>query len=353
MFMIEEIKEIQIKKLLMQRERAELEKALVIIPKTTQLKKQLADLKTELYPIDLEQLDQEMPQPDPKQVKKLRHLNKQVERTKKRELKLFGWDKSLIKKSMETLDQHIICAEQAKSLADLKISPLQAVHMLQRQGRVPLLSDADLSIEKHERNYTDRSALVAVLDTDILPENGKVMHTKSRWILNDGYASKFRLKKPSRYTIITPVENLPGESMEPGITPNNLTMNQSFDLTPKAWIICHVPDALLRHHNATKGNTALKDDLTKFNNPQMMHDYLDHCAKVQQANPNVSVIGVNTDAPHRDVVRAFISQLGYRVEEVCEKGWADEISNQQFQALLHAESQLKNAVIGPQTSLER
>lgn len=231
---------------------------------------------------------------------KLARLEKKVERFKKRELRMNNWEHSLEKTEYENNEDWLRAVENATTLPGMGITPAAAYDILTENGQAPMLDLSDLVTVANARNYSDQSGLVAVAQSEHLPEKSIIEYTS--WHLNDGFTGG-RKGIDCRYTFITPVADIPNEVIAGQTTPDSLRTLGKFTLSPNSWILYQ---------------------------PYTKKDWDANWAYIKKYNPNVRVLGIDPKVSRYQAVCAFISQLGYRLEKTCQNGWENQISNQQF-----------------------
>ncbi|MBO4823541.1 MAG: hypothetical protein J5580_03175 [Clostridia bacterium] len=219
--------------------------------------------------------------------------------------------------------------QQAKTLAELEITPTDAIAMLENNGITPVLDDSDRTVYDRPRNYQSKADLIAVRKTDVIPVNNRIStqkedgveHTEKVTLDGKEYEYSYPIERNTihfamngevashekgnwehdPYAILQPFAEIKSESVA-SVTSNDTYTRGGVNLTPNAWILCPANEV----------------------------------EKIKKQNSNIHVLGyVGKDV--KGLVNPFLSQLGYRAEKVGEKAWEDSESNKQFNQLLEKE----------------
>ncbi len=212
--------------------------------------------------------------------------------------------------------EHILTKiNTACSLADLKITPAEAVKLLEDNNIQPIIDESDNVKLNNPRNYQSRSDLIAIHKMDIMPTGsrlvpvGEVGVKRTKKINLDGkdYEYSFALDRKTvhfsmngevlaheagdwqecHYTVMQPFDEIPIEKV--GVMePNDTYTRGSVDLTKNAWILCPANEI----------------------------------ETVRDLNPHVHVVGYK-NANANGLVEQFVSQLGYHAEGISSNGWSD------------------------------
>lgn len=239
--------------------------------------------------------------------RKVTRLVKKVERTKKFELWANGWDRSWIKYNYDDTFKTLAKIDHAIALPDLDANPTVAFDQMVQKHLVPVLNNSDLVQGDRDRDYHDQAALVAVSQAHLPPKDNCVEDQSLQWVLNDRCFNDSTVEH-FRYTIITPLADIPQNAINGDVRPNYFFTRGKFALSPRSWVL-YKPGK------------------------EPENGWQEVWKKLQIANPNIRVVGIDPNVSRSQAVRAFISQLGYRLEDACTGGWVDKESTQQFNAL--------------------
>ena len=216
------------------------------------------------------------------------------------------------------------------TLAQLGITPADAVTMLEQNGITPLLDESDREIFERPRDYQSRADLIAVHKMDNMPTHNRLStpaelgleHTESITLDGKEYAYSFQLQRNTmhvsmndevsshfagnwdncHYTVLQPFHEI-GDVEIGNAAPNDTYTRGGIALSKNAWILCPA----------------------------------DQVAEVKQQNPGVHVLGYQGENS-KGLAAPFLSQLGYRAEKVGQWGWDDRESQQQFDNLMQNEN---------------
>lgn len=263
-----------------------------MLPETTALKNKLHRLVLQGHYFALNDAD-----------RKIVRLTKKIERTKKFELWKNGWKRSLLKVDYDNTFKTMANIDHAIALPDLDANPAIAYDQMVRNHLVPVLNNSDLVQSDHERNYHDQATLVAVAQTHLLPQDNCVEDQALLWVLNDSLSDD--IVEHFRYTIITPLADIPQNTINGDVRPNYFFTKGKFALSPRSWVL-YKPGR------------------------EPENGWQETWMNLQKANRNLRVVGIDPKMSRSQTVRAFISQLGYRLENACTGGWTDKESNKQF-----------------------
>ena len=237
--------------------------------------------------------------------------------------------RSGILQEIKTVEDVIYKINNAKCLADVDMTPTDAMEVLEINGITPVLDESDRAIFERPRNYQSKADLIAVHKMDVVPTNNRLLTLKEAGVQRvgkvildgKGYTYNYLLERNTvhismndevssheggnwdkcHYTVLQPFDEIPNEKI--GMMLSNDTFTRGgFDLTKNAWILCPVKEV----------------------------------ETVKKLNPNVHVLGYNAENSY-GLAAPFLSQLGYRAESVGAWGWADEQSEQQFGKLAKQE----------------
>lgn len=238
----------------------------------------------------------------------------------------------LILKELETqkVEQSILDeVKKARTLAELEITPTDAIAMLENNGITPVLDDSDRVVYDRPRNYQSKVDLIAVRKTDVAPVNNRISTQKEDNVErtvkvtldNQEYEYSYLIERNTTHfamngevsshdkgnwddmpiAILQPFAEIPSENVASACSSDTYTRG-GVNLTKNAWILCPANEVKI----------------------------------IEKQNPNVNVLGYVGDNVN-GLVGPFLSQLGYRTETVGEKAWEDSESNEQFNELLKKE----------------
>jgi len=220
--------------------------------------------------------------------------------------------------------------QQATTLSDLGITPVEAVKLLEEHHITPVLDESDLVLTEHPRNYQSKADLIAVHQMGYSPDGNQLRTAaeigieRTEKIVLDG--REYRYSYPEshnavhmslngvmsnnpqnsrdecRYVVLQPLHEIPNSKIG-AVMPNNTYTRGGVNLTANAWILCPKDEV---------ENTAA-------------------------LNPLVHVLGYQGKNPD-SVIAPFLSQLGYRAEVVGSRGWVDRESQEQLSALAEQEN---------------
>ncbi len=228
------------------------------------------------------------------------------------------------------LEMTINQIKNAKSLADLNITPAEAVILLEKNGIKPVLDESDRQIYFRPHQYQSKADLIAVRKMFTAPTSNRISTPKEAGAerferitfdreeygfsypaenntvqvsLNNelGMARYAELEK-CRYTVLQPLDEIPNEKIGALISHRTYTRG-GIDLTKNAWILC--PERKVEN--------------------------------VKLSNPHVHVLGYRGENS-LGFAAPFISQLGYHVEQMGQFGWEDSFSLNQLDNIARQEN---------------
>ena len=230
---------------------------------------------------------------------------------------------------LESVQRQIMYVSDAKTLSDLQIKPEEAIKMLEERGVEPVLTEQDKEVTMRERKYDSKSSFILVHKTKYMPEEGmlktaKDAHVKlqKKIIINDNeYNILFGHERDTihmsvndevashsygswddcTYAVLIPFEDMPNEKIAGAATVDTFSKG-SIKLPKSAWILC------------PKSETK----------------------KVKACNPDVHVIGYEGRTV-QDFSKPFLTQLGYRGENVGTSSWEDRESSEEFHKVMEQE----------------
>lgn len=234
-----------------------------------------------------------------------------------------------INKKFNEIEQSMNSIENSKTLSDLGITPTEAIELLENNGIQPVLSESDKSISVHPRNYTSKSSLIGVHKTKYAPTANMIKSAKDSNVeyqkhitlngaeyeysyksardtihlaMNDEVSSHlFGSWDDCKYAILIPFVDIPNEKIGRVATVDTFTRG-SIELSENSWILCP------------------KNEVEKL----------------KIFNPKAHVLGYEGENV-KGYSKPFLTQLGYRGEDVGMWNWADNESAKQFIELMQKE----------------
>lgn len=234
-----------------------------------------------------------------------------------------------INKKFNEIEQSMNSIENSKTLSDLGITPTEAIELLENNGIQPVLSESDKSISIHPRNYTSKSSLIGVHKTKYAPTANMIKSAKDSNVeyqkhitlngteyeysyksardtihlaMNDEVSSHlFGSWDDCKYAILIPFVDIPNEKIGRVATVDTFTRG-SIELSENSWILCP------------------KNEVEKL----------------KIFNPKAHVLGYEGENV-KGYSKPFLTQLGYRGEDVGMWNWADNESAKQFIELMQKE----------------
>ncbi|MBO4726199.1 MAG: hypothetical protein J5598_01185 [Clostridia bacterium] len=236
-----------------------------------------------------------------------------------------------ILQSIEQAQSQGWAVERAQTLAELGMTPVEAIQLLEDNEITPVLDESDNHVFERPREYLTKgkAALCAVHKMDIMPTGNKLetlseaQVEETAKIVLDGqeYEYKYAYDRNTmhvsmndevsshnwgnwdkcHYTILQPFNEIANERIG-SMEPNDTYTRGGIDLTTNAWILCPA----------------------------------DEVETVKELNPQVHVLGYKGENS-KGLAAPFLSQLGYRAENVGMWGWSDDESAKQFYELAKQE----------------
>lgn len=234
-----------------------------------------------------------------------------------------------IEKELDNIELQVNKINEAITLNDLGLSLIEAFNFLEKNGVQPILSEEDKVVYDNPRNYTSKSSLIGVHKTRYIPENNMIRTAKDSNVkekrnitlngvnyeysfknerntihmaLNDEVSSHtFGSWDDCKYSILVPLEDIPNEKIGQAAPIDTFTKG-SLELTNNAWILCP------------------KEEVSEIKNK----------------NPLVHVLGYEGENV-KGFSKPFLTQLGYRGEDVGMWNWESEESIKQFCDLMKKE----------------
>lgn len=237
--------------------------------------------------------------------------------------------KSGIEANIREIEGKIWKIEEAKTLWEMELSPTEAIELLEREGIQPVLSESDKTIFSHSRDYSSKSSLIGVHKTKYPPtanmirtsKDSNVEERKKITINGVEYEYSYKFARDTvhvamndevsshaygswddcKYAILIPFEDIPNEKIGRAAPMDTFTRG-SIELSENTWVLCPKNEV---------------DRLKAF-------------------NPKVHVLGYD-GASVQGFSQPFLTQLGYRAEDVHMWGWTDKKSQRQFYELMKRE----------------
>lgn len=232
-------------------------------------------------------------------------------------------DFSRISASIETVSR-------ARNLLDLGVTPLEAIQILESRGIEPVLTEADKIPSKHPRNYSSKSSLIGVHKTKYPPTANIIKSAKdakvqfSDTVEINGVTYEYSYSSPRdtvhmamndevsshmygswdtcKYAILIPFEDIPNEKIA-RVAPMDTFTRGSLDITENSWILCP------------------KEEVKSL----------------KAFNPKAHVLGYEGENV-LGFSKPFLTQLGYRGEDVGMWSWSDDVSAKEFYELMEKEN---------------
>ncbi len=227
------------------------------------------------------------------------------------------------------LSEQLRTAEGAKTILELGITPLQAIEILKTNGIAPVLTESDKAIFVHPRDYSSKDSLITVHKTKYAPTDSVIRTAKDsnaqvtkeitingvsysysytsgrdtvHTAMNDEVSSHmYGSWEDCPYSVMVPFKDIPNEKVGRAAPMDTFTRG-NLDLTENSWILCPANEV----------------------------------EQIKAQNPNVNVLGYEGDSV-LGYSQPFLTQLGYRAEDVGMWSWQDEESSRQFGSLVEKE----------------
>lgn len=239
-------------------------------------------------------------------------------------------EKTGIHTALQEIEQKMALIKNAKTIYAMGITPTDAIKFLESNGILPILSESDKVIFSHPRDYSSKSALIGVHKTRYAPtanmirssKDSNVEYKRNITINGVGYEYSFKSARDTvhmamndevsshmygswddcKYAILIPFEDIPNRKIGRA-TPMDTFTRGSIELSENTWILCPKNEV---------------DRLKAF-------------------NPKVHVLGYEGENV-QGFSQPFLTQLGYRAEDVGMWNWSDNESAQQFYELMVKEN---------------
>ena len=234
-----------------------------------------------------------------------------------------------INAKLREIGQKISFIENSRTLYELGITPTDAIELLESKGIQPVLSEADKCVFSHPRDYSSKSSLIGVHKTRYAPTANRIKSAKDSNVeykksitingiqyeysyksardtvhmaMNDEVSSHiFGSWDDCPYAVLIPFDDIPNEKIGRADSMDTFTRG-SIELSEHTWILCP------------------KNEVEKL----------------KSFNPKVHVLGYEGENV-QGFSQPFLTQLGYRAEDVGMWSWMDSESTQQFNDLMARE----------------
>lgn len=234
-----------------------------------------------------------------------------------------------ISAKLKQIRQKINLIEDAATLYEIGITPTDAIKLLESNGIQPVLSEADKNVFSHPRDYSSKSSLIGVHKTKYAPtanmiksaKDANVNYKRSITINAVEYEYSFQSARDTvhmsmndevsshmygswddcPYAVLIPFDDIPNEKIGRAAPMDTFTRG-SIELSENTWILCPKNEV---------------DRLKIF-------------------NPKVHVLGYEGENV-QGFSQPFLTQLGYRAENVGMWNWMNNESANQFLELMEKE----------------
>lgn len=231
---------------------------------------------------------------------------------------------------LEDLESEIRKTKSAQTLFELGIKPEEAVSMLEANGIMPVLDESDREVYQHEKDFDDKEDLIMVHKSKGMPMGNRLSTQKELGLKNtsnielDGKKYSYSYETPrdtlhtsmngevsshfygdwedSKYATLQPFAEVDNRKVASAV-PNDTYTRGGIPLSRNAWILCPASEV----------------------------------AKAKQQNPNINVLGYQGDNV-TGFANPFLSQLGYRAQEVGQWGWEFGKAQDQFYQIAQREN---------------
>lgn len=260
----------------------------------------------------------------PKLISKVKSELDEEEKRVEHELEQSG-----IKAKLGEIREKMSLIEKAKTLYEIGITPIAAIELLESNGIQPVLSEADKCVFSHPRDYSSKSSLIGVHKTKYPPtanmiksaKDANVESTENITINGIEYEYSFKSARDTvhmamndevsshmygswddcEYAILIPFDDIPDEKIGRAAPMDTFTRG-SIELTERSWILCP------------------KNEVEKL----------------KIFNPKAHVLGYEGENV-LGFPQPFLTQLGYRAEDVGMWNWMNDESAQQYYELMARE----------------
>lgn len=240
-----------------------------------------------------------------------------------------------INANLREIRQKIVLVEKAKTLYHLGITPTEAIKLLDDNGIQPVLSEADKIAFSHPRDYSSKSSLIGVHKTKYAPtanmiksaKDSNVEYKKNITINGVEYEYSYKSARDTvhmamndevsshiygswddcKYAVLIPFDDIPNEKIGRAAPMDTFTRG-SIELSEHTWILCP------------------KNEVERL----------------KIFNPKVHVLGYEGENV-QGFSQPFLTQLGYRAENVGMWNWLNDESVHHFYELM-AKEKIKTGV---------
>ena len=230
---------------------------------------------------------------------------------------------------LNEINQSINSLKNAKTLFEIGITPIDAIKLLENNGIQPVLSESDKNVFIHPRDYSSKSSLIGVHKTKYAPTANMIKSAKDsnveykKNITLNGHEYEYSYKSPRdtvhmamndevsshifgswdncKYAILIPFDDIPNEKIG-RVAPMDTFTRGSIELSENSWILCP------------------KNEVERL----------------KIFNPKVHVLGYEGENV-TGYSKPFLTQLGYRGEDVGMWSWLNRKSANQFCKLMQKE----------------
>lgn len=235
----------------------------------------------------------------------------------------------LEKRGITAKKRELVTIVEAKTLSEMGITPIEAMEFLESKGIQPVLSEADKNLTRNPRDYSSKSSLIGVHKGGHAPVNNilssaKDAGAKLKWKIRINgieYEYSYKIERDTvhmsmndevashisgswdgkKYAVLIPFDDIPNEKIGCAETVDTFTKG-SIELSEHSWILCP------------------KNEVEKL----------------KKLNPKVHVLGYEGENV-QGFSQPFLTQLGYRAEDVGMWYWSDQESCNQFNDLMKKE----------------
>ena len=230
---------------------------------------------------------------------------------------------------LNEINQSINSLKNAKTLFEIGITPIDAIKLLENNGIQPVLSESDKNVFVHPIDYSSKSSLIGVHKTKCAPTANMIKSAKDSNVeykknvtlngveyeysyksardtvhmaMNDEVSSHmFGSWDNCKYAILIPFDDIPNEKIG-RVAPMDTFTRGSIELSENSWILCP------------------KNEVERL----------------KIFNPKVHVLGYEGENV-TGYSKPFLTQLGYRGEDVGMWSWLNRKSANQFCKLMQKE----------------
>ena len=230
---------------------------------------------------------------------------------------------------LNEINQSINSLKNAKTLFEIGITPIDAIKLLENNGIQPVLSESDKNVFVHPIDYSSKSSLIGVHKTKYAPTANMIKSAKDSTVeykknvtlngveyeysyksardtvhmaMNDEVSSHmFGSWDNCKYAILIPFDDIPNEKIG-RVAPMDTFTRGSIELSENSWILCP------------------KNEVERL----------------KIFNPKVHVLGYEGENV-TGYSKPFLTQLGYRGEDVGMWSWLNRKSANQFCKLMQKE----------------